>query len=118
MAKQVDEATLVNTNADPQTALEFFERGWRFYSSQEYIRSEADFLKAIELQPEDIDANYGLGMVYQASGNEQKAVQTFEKVIALLENSPGVDSVRSSMLSRFARGHINRIQTGDWHIRS
>jgi tetratricopeptide (TPR) repeat protein len=116
MEKQGSEANQGDTGAVPQTALTFFESGWTNYSNKEYPRSEADFLKAIELSPDYIDAFYGLGMVYQASGRKQEAIAAFEKVIALLENAATGDTNRTRMLARFAKGHINRINTGDWQM--
>jgi tetratricopeptide (TPR) repeat protein len=116
MVSEVGETNTERTGAASQAALEYFESGWSHYASKDFDRSQANFLKALEIQPDYVDALYGLGMVYQASGRQQEAIAAFEKVIALLQNSPEVESVRARMLTRFARGHINRITTGDWQM--
>ena len=118
MARKNDEEKPANNlpEKEPETAPEFVERGWDHYSRKEYFRSEADFQKALDLLPDDVDTLYALGMTQHASGRLQEAVKTFEKTIQILESPSYVDSVRSHMLIRLARGHINRIQTGDWKL--
>ncbi len=118
MAKEASEPEATVDTDSPQTALDFFERGWRHYSKHDYPSAEADFKKSLEISPDYVDAVYGLGMAYQASGQPKEAVEAFQKVITLLEQSPIEDISRARMLVRFSRGHINRIQTGDWHIES
>lgn len=116
MAKEGGESNTVDTGAEAQAALEYFENGWRHYSSKEFDQAEANFRKALEMQPDYVDALYGLGMTYQASGRQKEAIAAFEKVIVLLEEGRQNASVRARMLTRFARGHINRITTGDWRM--
>lgn len=99
-----------------QTAEDFFQSGWRHYSSKEFFRAEADFQKAIELSPDYLDSFYGLGMTYQASNRQPEAIKAFEKVINMLAGNAEVENVRAHMLSRLARGHINLMKTGDWNL--
>jgi tetratricopeptide (TPR) repeat protein len=101
---------------DPKTADEFTQRGWDHYTKKEFFRAENDFFKALELSPQNPDILYALGMTLQASGRSQDAIAQFEKLIILLQEPAEEDQVRARMLVRLARGHINRIKTGDWHL--
>lgn len=105
-----------DVQANPQTADEFVESGWRHFSKKEYYRAEADFQKALEMDSDNVDTLYALGMAQQASGRPQDAIHTFEKVIQALESPDYPDHVRALMLTRLARGHISRMKTGDWKI--
>lgn len=100
----------------PQTAEEFIESGWQHYSKKEYYRAEADFQKALDLDPNNPDTVYALGMTYQASGRQAEAIRTFEKTIQMLESAEENDFVRAHMMTRLANGHINRMKTGDWNL--
>lgn len=102
--------------AAPQTEDEFVKSGWEHYSKKEYYRAEADFQKALDISPNNPDTLYALGMTYQASGRQPEAIRTFEKTIQVLENAGENDFVRAHMMTRLARGHINRIKTGDWNL--
>jgi tetratricopeptide (TPR) repeat protein len=117
MAKQISAAPHESVTApDPQTAEEFTQSGWDHYSKKEYYRAEADFQKALELSPDNIDTLYVLALTLQSSGRQQEAIHTFEKVIKELKQSETVEKVRAHMLVRLAQGHINRIKTGDWNL--
>jgi tetratricopeptide (TPR) repeat protein len=98
------------------TAEQLFESGWVHYSKKEFYRAEADFRKSLEITPGNADAMYALGMTVSASGRYEDAVAIFEKAIELLQQVKEEDWVRANMLTRLARGHINRIKTGDWHL--
>jgi tetratricopeptide (TPR) repeat protein len=101
---------------DPQSAADYTQRGWDHYTKKEYFRAESDFLKALELSPDHYDAQYALALTHQASGRAPEAIAGFEKIIALLKDVDEQDHVRALMLTRLARGHINRIKTGQWHL--
>jgi tetratricopeptide (TPR) repeat protein len=99
-----------------QSVEEYFRSGWSHYSKKEYYRAEADFQKALAAAPGNVDVLYGLGMALQASGRQPEAISTFESVIQLLSMPAPEDKVRAFMLARLARGHVNRIKTGDWKL--
>jgi tetratricopeptide (TPR) repeat protein len=101
---------------NPTNAAEFAERGWSHYSKKEFFRAEADFRKSLEISPNQPDYLYALGMTLQASGRPQDAVQSFERVIQLIDNPSEENRVRFYMLTRLAKGHINRIKTGEWRL--
>lgn len=104
------------TDGTPQGEEEYVQSGWSHYSKKEYYRAEADFKKALEISPNNADTMYALAMTLQSSGRQPEAIQTFEKVISMLEEPGDENIVRAHMLSRLARGHINRMKTGDWNL--
>ncbi len=118
MAKQVGEehAAEPTEPSTPKTADELIESGWNHYSKKEFFRAEADFQKALEIQPDNADTLYAMGMSQQAGGRNQEAITTFEKVIQLLEARKVEDPVRALMLTRLSNGHINRMKTGSWDL--
>lgn len=117
MAKQVSETNPEPATANlPETAEDFVKSGWSHYSKKEYYRAEADFQKALELSPNHIDTLYALAMTFQTSGRQQEAIHTFERVLKELPQLEEADKVRAHMLGRLAKGHINRIKTGDWNL--
>lgn len=104
-------------NPDPKSADDFNQHGWSQYSKKDFSSAEANFRKALSFFPENPEYLYGLAMSLSAAGRQQEAVAAFEQVIQGLENPPDELKVRFHMLARFARGHINRIRTGDWLMR-
>ncbi len=118
MAKEIGEEHAVEPTepSTPKSADELIESGWNLYSKKEFNRAADDFKKAFEIQPENADTLYALGMAQQASGNNQEAIETFEKVIQLLDAKKVEDPVRSLMLTRLSHGHINRMKTGTWDL--
>lgn len=101
-------------NANPTSAEAQANLGWGYYGQHLYEDAIKAFQAALTLDNGFVDAHYGLGMAYKESGAGPKAVPEFESVVKLtgqLENS-----VRAVMLARLARGHINQIQSGNWHL--
>ncbi|HEX2978669.1 MAG TPA: tetratricopeptide repeat protein [Anaerolineaceae bacterium] len=98
----------------PQNATEYVRRGWLYYSQGKYEHAEADFSAALESRPEDVDTHYALGLTLKNRGQQQSAIQVFEKVIELAENIE--DRVRSRMVIRLAKGHIQEMVHGDWNL--
>jgi len=95
---------------------QWLESGWSHCSNKEYFRAEADFQKVLAQMPDDPDTIYALAMTQQANGQKQESIQNFEKVIQIIQDPSFPDHVRAIMLTRLARGHINRMKTGDWGL--
>lgn len=96
---------------------ELVESAWSHYSNNEFFRAEEGFQKALETSPNNVDLLYGLGMTYEASNRQEVAIQTFEKVISILKTpQEAISHDRAFMLTRLARGHINRMRTGSWRL--
>lgn len=101
-------------SANPTSAEAQSNLGWGYYGQHQYPDAIQAFEAALALDNGYIDAHYGLGLALKESGSGPKALPAFETVVKLtsqLENS-----VRGAMLARLARGHINQIQSGNWHL--
>ena len=118
MAKQSGEEKAIERTepTTPRPADAFIESGWSHYSKKDFPQAVEEFQKALDLEPDNIDTMYALGMSQEAGGRIQEATHTFEKVISLLEAGKLADPVRSLMLTRLAHGHINHMRTGDWKM--
>jgi tetratricopeptide (TPR) repeat protein len=117
MAKQPEPKPINQILVDnPQTAEDFYQRGWQYYSREEHSNAIADYKRALQMKPGHADILYALGLSLQASEQNEEAIQVFQQTLTSLDNLE--DKTRASMLSRMARGHINRIRTGNWNIDS
>lgn len=105
-----------NSESKPATSeAEFISKGWALKSSGKFDDAEANFRKAISLNPESVEAYYGLGMTLKAMDRRQDSIQSFEKVLELIDS--GIeDQSRGAMLHRLAVAHINLLRSGDWGL--
>ena len=94
----------------------YMRRGWAFHSRSQEDKAEADFLRALSLDPDSVDTQYALGLVYKAQGKKEQAIQAFKKTIVLLEAGKVEDRARNEMLHRLSFGHVNELSTGDWNL--
>jgi tetratricopeptide (TPR) repeat protein len=100
--------------ANPTSAEAHSNLGWGFYGQRRYPEAIDAFRQALALDANLLDAHYGLGLALKEAGSGPEAVQAFEKVIKLA--SALDNAVRGQMMVRLARGHINQIQVGHWHL--
>jgi tetratricopeptide (TPR) repeat protein len=117
--KREDNVEMIENPVTPSTpgaVDEYEKRGWAHYTKKEFYRAEEEFRKALEVDPGSTDVRYAMGMAMQASGRMDEAVKTFEQVIHELQASGDTDPVRAKMVMRLAKGHINRIRTGEWNL--
>ena len=91
---------------------EFIQRGWLYYNQNIFSESTADFRKALELDPQDINTLYALGLSLKALGEKEEAKGIFRQVI---EQSKVLDRTdRSQILKTLAVGQWNQIDKGTW----
>jgi tetratricopeptide (TPR) repeat protein len=100
--------------ATPNSAEAYCNLGWGYYGLRKYEESITAFRQALTLDRSYTDAHYGLGLVLKESGAGQDAVPEFEAVVKLAPQD--ANNIRGQMLSRLARGHINRITSGAWGL--
>lgn len=74
--KEVSENMLYAT---PQLAMS--NLGWAYYNKKEYTLAETYYLKALDLEPEFINAQRGLGLTYIAMGRIDEAVEILERAV-------------------------------------
>ena len=81
-----------------------FAEGWNkratvLYLMGEIERSHADVEKVLELEPRHFGALSGLGLLYIAQGEEEKALDAFRRALAVNPTMPGpqqwVDELRT-----------------------
>ncbi|HZU87460.1 MAG TPA: tetratricopeptide repeat protein [Anaerolineaceae bacterium] len=101
-------------SVNPQTPDEFCKRGWLYFGRSEFSRAEADFVTALEKEPDNPEYLYALGLTHKASGSLDKALEKFEHIMGVLNTIK--DPVRVQVLHRMVLGHINQIKTGDWNL--
>jgi tetratricopeptide (TPR) repeat protein len=99
---------------NPKNNDELVERGWLFYSHKDYVKAEIDLLKALDESPDNPDILYALGLNYKASGNNKKALESFDNATGVLDKLE--DRVRARMLLRLIHGQINQIRDGNWNL--
>ncbi len=118
MAKEIGQEKAIEPTepSEPRAADQLVESGWNYYSKKEWNQAEDQFKKALEITPDNVDTMYALGMTQQAAGRKEAAIQTFEKVIQMLDGLKEKDPVRALMLDRLSHGHINRMKIGEWKL--
>jgi Tfp pilus assembly protein PilF len=87
-------------SAHPDSAVAFVDKGWSHYSRGELGQATSAFEKAVSLDSQSIDAQYGLGIVARAEGDKARAQQAFERVLVLADSS--TDVAKATMMRRMA----------------
>jgi putative PEP-CTERM system TPR-repeat lipoprotein len=67
--------------ANPEDAFAYNLRGQVWAERNDYAKSEADFLKAIELRPHWQVPHYNLARLYLAQGDKAQAIERFESML-------------------------------------
>ena len=101
-------------SANPNSAEAYSNLGWGYYGLRKFDDAIEAFRQALSLDRNYTDAHYGLGLTYKEAGKGQDAVPEFEAVVKLAPQD--TNNIRGQMLSRLARGHINRINSGNWGL--
>jgi hypothetical protein len=63
---------------NPQTYAEFYRQGWALHAAGKQDAAETNLRKAIELEPESVDAYYTLVGV-ESTGSPEEVVEAFGK---------------------------------------
>ena len=102
-------------NKEREKDSEDVREGWVLKAAGKADDAEAKFRKAISVNPESVEAHYGLALALKLQGRRQESIKSFERVIELVEGD-FPDHVRGSMLRRLSLGHINQLSSGDWNL--
>jgi tetratricopeptide (TPR) repeat protein len=100
----------------PTDSAAYLRRGYAFYGVQRFSDASEDFKKAIDLDPNAVDAVYALGMSLKAAGEKAAAASAFKDAISLIDQGVVTDKSRARILRRLAFGHFNEITSGDWNL--
>ena len=111
----IDEYAAAAT-ANPANAQAQANLGWGHYSRDNLDEAMRQFEKALQLNRDNIDAQYGLSLALKKAGKTDLAVAALERAAELASKIE--DRERQQMLLRLLHGHVNVIKTGDWKIGS
>ena len=88
-----------NTEGDRSQAIIYVEKGREFYRNDEDTQALEAFRQAVKLNPDLPEANFRLGLTYDALGQQQeaeeeykKAVETYKKYFAGNENDKDAEA--------------------------
>ena len=102
--------------ANPTSAEAQANLGWGYYGEDKWDEALKAFAEALKLEPDSVDALYGLALTRKCAGAKVEAVNSFNAALALLPKLQ--DQMRGNVLKRLTYGHINMIQSGDWKLSS
>ena len=100
--------------SNPNSAEAYSNLGWGYYGQRKFDEAMTAFRQALALDRNYTDGHYGLGLTLKEAGKGPDAVPEFEAVVKL--GPQDTNNIRGQMLARLARGHINRINSGDWGL--
>jgi Tfp pilus assembly protein PilF len=80
---------------DPSASNSALGRAWAYHRDGRNDAALVEFERILKDNPNDIDANFGLGLVYRVMGRIDKSGSAFEKSLQLVERElqahPGED---------------------------
>ena len=82
------------------TAIEHYKQGLSFYGSQKHEEAIAEFLSALRLKPDWLDALHALATVQSKLGKQDEALATIARVIELDPEDPFAYTSQSIFLQR------------------
>ncbi|HEV2763051.1 MAG TPA: tetratricopeptide repeat protein [Pyrinomonadaceae bacterium] len=71
----------------PVTASDFYNRGVSYHQQSNYIKAEADYRKATELEPDNAEYHYSLALASESIGKTKEAEDAYRKVKSLDPNN-------------------------------
>jgi tetratricopeptide (TPR) repeat protein len=118
MADELIPEALGDAPEEPKSLDELSRKGWAAHAQGEHSAAERYFREAIAKHPRAVDAYYGMGLTLKAEGKRDDAINTFNKVLELLNEGAEESKSRAEMMRRLTKGHINQMQKGDWDLES
>jgi len=104
-----------NLRGNPQELSNYLRLAWAHYGEADYESALTTIQNARDRFPDDYEVAYAMGLILKKMGNMHEAQKVFREVIRL---SDGIaDETRARMLRRFAVGHANMIEDGDWNLK-
>lgn len=103
-----------NLKGNPQELSNYLRLAWAYYEEKKYESALTTLQDAGDRFPDDYEVAYTMGLILKKVGNKDEAQKAFQEVIRLTDEIP--DEIRARMLRRFAVGHINMIENGEWNL--
>lgn len=85
---------------------------WKAHYARQHEAAVEKFRQVVAEVPDNIDANWGLGLAYRSTGEREKALEVFQKVkelIAAQMTTDSEDRERYVMLSRMVTQQIEQM---------
>lgn len=92
------------TDIDPLSVIVATMRGFERDLARDFASAEAEYRKALELDPHHFVGQWGMGMVHQHLGRYAEAVAAHARASALLEQAPFAQAVLARSLALAGRG--------------
>ena len=99
--------------ANPSSAQAQANLGWGYYAKGRYDEAVAQFNKALELDRDNFDAVYGLGLALKKVGKKAEALTALERALTLAPTAE--NKSRTDMLERMIDSHMNWLKSGQWY---
>ena len=87
--KQANDCFNMALKIDPKVTTTYFFRAKMYNKQKKYENAKADYLKAIEIDNQDPEGYYYLGLFYNNQNNIFKSLYYIEKAIARLKSDLG-----------------------------
>ena len=101
MPRQTEQTKAVSRAPDPPDVKQDLERGLLFLSNGQYLQAVATFKRVLKVDPNSIEANYGLGQAYLELGAFDDATTATE---AVLTRNPSHQGARELLqIIKFAK---------------
>jgi tetratricopeptide (TPR) repeat protein len=101
---------------EPSSSKEYQLRGYAYYTAGDFSQAVMDFEKAISLDSDDVEAQYGLALTLKMQDRVEESANAFRRVLDLLQAGAVEDPTRAKMLERLTKGHMNIMTIGDWNL--
>ena len=73
--------------AEQDTIRDLVSKAWNYQREGKPDTAAAEFEKIVQKYPQDIDANYGLGLALKSAGQIDRAVKSFKTTLELVAES-------------------------------
>ena len=73
--------------AEQDTIRDLVSKAWNYQREGKADTAAAEFEKIVQKYPQDIDANYGLGLALKSAGQVDKAMEAFKTALELVAES-------------------------------
>lgn len=80
---------------DASNGIYHYERGMNFFYLNDLAQAERSFLKALSLNPEDLESGYQLGYLYTQQKKFQKAEEYLNRIWQTRQDHPKVEASRT-----------------------
>ena len=89
---------------------QWLAQAWKHVANQEYAQAESIFRQAQKAYPQAYQAAYGLGLSLKMTNRPQKAIQSFQQALDILEKQESTDdAARRTMLRRLVSAHLSML---------